>query len=368
MTPDEAVAAGLYDPATDPADRIELLNLLVELGASVDEMREARAEYRLRQLASDITLHPRGELASLEDVARRAGLPVADMLRISRALGFPDPAPNERRFTDEDVEIASTLRLAVELGLPFDVVLQMARVIGSAMAKVADAEIALIRANVESPMRDAQVGEAELARALTTVATEMLPRIQRVLQVVHLHHLRVAERRETMMEVGGMNTADLVVGFADLVGFTRYSEDLTATQLATFLSAFEARTAEIVAQGGARIVKLIGDEVMFVADSAAAGCAVACDLIGEFGGGVDAPTLRAGLAAGPVLVRDGDYFGRVVNVASRLARVAEPATVVADGEVRTRLDGDKFVMTPIGTRELRGVSAPVAVYVVARTA
>jgi adenylate cyclase len=149
------------------------------------------------------------------------------------------------------------------------------------------------------------------------------------------------------------------VGFIDLVGFTERSADMSAAELATFIRDFEGRAHDVMTSHGARVAKLIGDEVMFVATDAGAACRAAGAMMVRFGGGDNGVVPRGGIAYGDVLVRGGDYYGSVVNLASRLVDEAVPQEVLVTEELVAAAPLCAF--EPAGRRMVKGFPTPITV-------
>ena len=173
-----------------------------------------------------------------------------------------------------------------------------------------------MRAALEAPLRSSGGDSVAVARLYGEIGTEVLPGLQKAVQQVHLHHLSTAGRRYSLWGNAptAESTTDVVVGFADLVGFTAMGQTLEAKQIDTLLRTFEERAYAAATGRETRLVKFIGDEAMFVAGSATDAVAVAKALVDE----PDLPPLRVGMAAGEVVVRGGDVFGGPVNLAARL--------------------------------------------------
>jgi adenylate cyclase len=152
----------------------------------------------------------------------------------------------------------------------------------------------------------------------------------------------------------------VAVGFVDLVGFTPLSHRMATRELGAFIGQFENRAFRMAAEHGGRIIKHIGDEVMFVAIDPVAGCELALALMTEFVDEGIQP--RGGLAFGDVVARQGDYYGEVVNLASRLADLAIPGEVLADDNVRAAAGDSGLVFEGAGRRQLKGFDEPVPVY------
>jgi len=359
---DDLVAAGLYDPdAADAPARLELLEYLLDLGVSIPEM--ARSEHGLLSLAAFRSVRPDADRCTFAEAAAQADVEHLFALRVWRAAGFPDPRPHERSFNDRDV---SMLRLAKTLQrlVGTDLVVQLMRTIGESTARIAEAEVALLRANIEAPL----VAEQQLvavARAYVTVAEQVLPRVVDAIDTLHRHHIEMIGRRysDAGTVPSAANLANLAVGFADLAGYTGLSQDLDPAELGAMLSIFEGITGDVIAAAGAHVVKRIGDAVMFVTSAPGVACTVALDLL-------DAcvaqrlPRLRIGLAFGEVIVRQGDFHGPTVNLAARLVTAGEPGVVLTDATLAQRLGrlDDRLSFHPAGRYTLAGFSAPVEAY------
>jgi adenylate cyclase len=237
------------------------------------------------------------------------------------------------------------------------------------MARVADAALSMFLVNIEAPLRESGAGEDSLAQA-TEIAVEALAEVPAVMQGLFRLHVQAAITRQRIATraTSGPGLANLAVGFVDLVGFTPFSDDLTVDELAAFVIAFESRANDVITSRGGRVVKHIGDEVMFVVTDAATGCDIALSLIEEFGdetGG--AP--RGGVGFGTVVARGGDYYGSVVNLASRVADAAVPGEVLVDAGVRTEAIeiSDQLDFAGAGRRMLKGFDEPVPLWSVTRS-
>lgn len=289
--------------------------------------------------------HPRYELG---DVSRLTGIDPELVRSYWRALGFAEPVPGVKAFSDTDVEMLSTvLSLIADGSLDPEVSLQMARVIGSALERVAVAQVEAVREQAEQaryepiPIRDMPDSNA------------LMPR---VFEVVWRRHLVAAARRQLLRSGSERGEGNLCVGFADLVGFTAQTQQLEQHQLARVVGRFETIAFDVVHAHAARVVKTIGDEVMFVSDDVGAGCRLALDLASAFREDPDLSDVRVGLAYGPVLEREGDVFGHTVNLASRVVSIAYPGSVVVSSEVHDAVaDDPAFVFTSLRSFHLRDI-------------
>jgi adenylate cyclase len=359
---DDLIAAGLYDPdGPDAKARLELLEYLLEIGVSIPEM--ARSEHGLLSLAAFRTLRPELDRCTFAEAAEQADVEHAFALRVWRASGFPDPRPHERRFSERDVAMLQLARTLQRL-VGTDLVVQLMRTIGESTARIAEAEVALLRANIEAPLV-AEHQLVEVARAYVTVAEQVLPRVVDAIDTLHRHHLETIGRRYSDAGTipSAVNLAYLTVGFADLAGYTGLSQELDPGELGAMLSVFEGITGDVIAAAGAHVVKRIGDAVMFVTSAPGIACSVALDLIDECAAH-RLPRLRIGLAFGEVIVRQGDFHGPTVNLAARLVTAAEPGVVLTDGVLANRLSrmDDRLSFHAAGRYTLAGFAEPVEAF------
>jgi adenylate cyclase len=358
-TVDELVARGIYDPDGDlAAERLALIEYLLDLGATLDELEAAYPD--LAAVASTRALRGSGALLTEAELAVRAGVPVETSERVWRAAGFPDPGPDARIFTEEEVDALRIFALAAEW-LGEDTVLQVVRVIGSSMARVADAAIAAFLVNIGGPALAGDPGGLALARANTEAVT-LLRSASGVMDAIFLRHVEALQRP---VNPGDQSTQELTVGFADLVGSTALAQRLSIRDLGIALEEFDELTADVVVGAGGRVVKLIGDEVMYVATDPRAGCEIGLELAERLTDHPRLPPVRGGLAHGSVLTRDGDYFGPVVNLASRAIKLAAPGSVVAAAGLAEVAVGYRFAS--IGVCELKGFDEPVELFEVRRS-
>jgi len=365
MTVAEFEAAGLYDPAAPgAADRLALLEWLVAQGATLEQMVEAQRHGSLTGLAGDLILRP-GERLTLAEVAAAARMEPSRIERLRLATGLPPAGADEKLFTREDGEVFANFATG-DVFFGERPMVQFIRVIGASLARIAEAAVALFLANVQRPIVERHAGELALAEAnLRAIqALEAIPHGVRTILRAHMEtairRLRAARREELMPD-----TVQVTVGFVDLVGYTRLSGQLDARALGTLVERFEAFASDTVAARDGRVVKLIGDEVMFVAVDAAAACDIALTLVERFA--VDpSVTPRGGLALGSVLMRSGDYYGPVVNLASRIADLAVPREVLVTADVVEHVGTDRFRFEPAGRRALKGFYDPVALHTAAR--
>jgi class 3 adenylate cyclase len=361
-------AAGLYDP-NDPhaRDQRELLSLLLARGATLEDLTAGRDD--LPVLLFDLALTLGREQLDSSEVAERSGVPADLIGAIWQASGLPKPDPGQRALNEIDVESMTMLHGAEKL-FGRDTTLQLVRVMGAATARIADAMVSAFIANVDidpSPPDPAGLSRAHANAA----AADLLPATSRFLDLLLRRHLKMMRRPIDVVgrSAAGFATRRLAVGFADLVGSTSLAQRLSLAELGSAMSDFENTAADLATTNNGRLVKLIGDEAMFIAPDEVAACNVALQL----GDAVDAhPVLsavRVGIASGEVLCRDGDYYGPVVNLAARSVKVAPPATIVVSDEVRAVLEATSpgsFHTQALGNYALHGLAAPVPLVQVSR--
>ena len=292
---------------------------------------------------------PRG--FSRADIAEIAGLDPEEARRLWRALGFVEVPDDARVFTARDLDAARAMARLIELGLfPRDVREAVARAVAQALSRLTVWQVGLLGRLFEA--RGPEVGREQAV----AVAADVVPVLEELQSYVWRRHLAATLRRFAATDVGAADdTPPLVVGFADMVGFTRATRRRTWTELGEMIERFSAATTDVITEGNGRIVKTVGDEVLFVADEAADAAAVALALAERVAAERVLPELRIGLAAGPVLVRFGDVYGEVVNIAARLRSQARPGTVLVDRAVATALAFDpRFAVRPLRPVAVRG--------------
>ena len=326
----------MKEPGTALTARMR--SLLVSHGVSSDEIDQAEADGQLYRLTVDRLLVAGAPRYTATEVAQRSGMSLPQTARFWRALGFTDVTDDERHFTDADVEALSIAqRLLDEELADVEVALQMTRVIGLSMARVAEAEVAA------SPLTRDDLDADEMADLFLRSLDVILPSMGRLLEYAWRRHLQAAFRRAMLAfsrgELSG-GTIEATVGFADLVGFTLLSQELSDEALAELVSRFEALAFDTVSALGGQVVKVIGDEVMFVVRDAAEGARIALRLADAYADDELLSDVRVGLACGSVLAMEGDYYGSVVNLASRIVKIAIPGTVLVSDDVHTQLADD----------------------------
>ncbi|HEX4059638.1 MAG TPA: adenylate/guanylate cyclase domain-containing protein [Streptosporangiaceae bacterium] len=273
------------------------------------------------------------------EVAEAVGADPAWCRRIWLALGFANVDDDARVFTDQDVEAVRAFNGLVAAGkiAPEEEVAHV-RAIGQAMSRLADWQVREIVTRVGEA-----AGSDEMAR--TTLAAQMsdelLPVVEELQSYTWRRHLVAAVARILPASSEQLSTATVSVGFADIVGYTSTVRHTRINELALLLESFEENAAETVVSNHGRVVKSLGDEVLFVADTARDAAEIGVRLAQWGRDARDLPQLRVGIALGQVLTRLGDVYGPAVNVASRLTSLAKPGTVLVDKELAQALTGER---------------------------
>jgi adenylate cyclase len=329
--------------------------MLLDVGCTPDELAQAEAEGTLPLLAVDRLMVPEAAAYDLAEVCSRTGLGEDEVRHLWRTLGYAVPRPGEVAFTDTDVQILTEVaRLLAGDVASADLLLHMSRVIGSSMARIASAQVDVMSARIAGLPRSAALADDDLSDGqLVLGAGVLLPIVPSVLSAAWRRHLRAAVRRR--LSIAGSGRGQLgVVGFADLVGFTALSQQVGDAELAAVVDQFEQLAFDVVTAHGGRVVKMIGDEVMFTVDSPVAGAETGLALSEGTRGADELSDLRVGLAHGPMLEREGDLYGPVVNLASRITAIAYPGSVVVNESLRDALaDRQEYRLRSMRPRHLK---------------
>jgi adenylate cyclase len=355
VDPEELARLGLYDPDGPDADeRLELLTHLLSLGATVDEIRNAPNP---GELALDLVIRPRTG-TTFGAAADAAGVDWSTASRLFAAAGI---IVRRGEPVTPDDEAGLRLLVASRELLGDAATIQLGRVSGSAIARIAEALVAAFRLEVELPRRNAGTAYTDFVKEYAAIAETLLPEFVRMLDALLRRQIvAVAERTWSTDEQETAVMLPRAIGFADLVGYTAAVARISSRQLADVLVAFDERIASVVLAGRGQVIKTIGDEAMFVTERAEDACRIALELVRGFGDG-QLPPVRVGLAVGDVVTVFGDVYGPDVNLAARLVAIAEPSTVVVSDRVRAECEGVRE-FDALEPRLLKGFAEPVTPY------
>ncbi|MFJ6214535.1 adenylate/guanylate cyclase domain-containing protein [Streptomyces sp. NPDC092296] len=304
----------------------------------LDEDDEGTVALKLEQLILDA---PRRYTPY--QAARSAGVPMELASRFWRAMGFPDIGQS-RALTDADVIALRRLAGMVEAGLLSEpMAIQVARSTGQTTARLAEWQMDTFLENLTQAMEPG-MSRADVAYPLVQL---LLPELEEFLVYVWRRQLAAVTGRVVQAaEDEEVTSGRLAVGFADLVGFTRLSRRLEEEELGELVESFETTCADLVAGHGGRLIKTLGDEILYVSDGAATAAEIGLALVETLTKDDSMPALRVGMAFGTVTSRMGDVFGTTVNLASRLTSIAPKDAVLIDGEFAAALERDGVVPPP----------------------
>ncbi len=264
--------------------------------------------------------------------------------RLWMAMGFAEVGDDEAVFTDGDIEALRTWDALVASGtMAIEDEVPHARVMGQTLSRLAEWQAREVMARADMLAAGAgrlAAGGAAREAGAADMAGLLLPVIERLQSYVWRRHLAAAYERILLQPPGEPSAATTTVGFADMVGYTRTARHSPIEDLADLLETFEEDTSEAVVSNHGRVVKMVGDEVLFVTDRPADAAEIALRLTSPARAGEGLPALRVGMAAGRVLSRFGDVYGPVVNLAARLTSLARPGTALVDAELAAALRAD----------------------------
>jgi class 3 adenylate cyclase len=342
-----------------PEDAADVRAVLLAHGYDPDTTDSATIDSPAVSLAGDLVLR-RGATLSAREVAERSGAGLDKVRAIFHHVGVAVPDDDAGQFNDADVDFVRGMLKAGELGIAQGDALL--RVVAGSIERIAEAAVAVYVQGPEEELRRRAASAFECAQA-NAEANELALGLGASLGPVFRHHMHQAVSRQRVIQQGvsRRELARLAIGFVDLVGSTALQADLDPAELGAQVSRFEARAFDVIAAGGGRLVKFIGDEIMVAAADPAAGVRIVGDLVDAFTD--DGTQPRGGMVFGEVLFRHGDYYGPVVNLAARLVDAAIPGEALVDRSVVDALkDDEDLPFEPAGRRMLKGFDVPVAVW------
>jgi adenylate cyclase len=350
-----------WSPAA--AAHARIVARLRERGHSLDRIRDATAQGLLAYGYVEDLFPARGGEHTLEQVAEETDLEPGLVERLWTSLGLP--ADGLERMSDEDVQAFRYISSVLEAGFPLVAFLQLTRVYGQALSQIADAEARLFHLYVHEPLMREGVPGLEMAEEMENLAGDLLPLASPIMDYVHQRFLQhfveqdmighmemdLAEGEET----DALGRVSVAIAFADLAGYTRYTEEEGEEEALSFVERFIDAVGDTLPDG-ARVVKTIGDEVMIVGGDARALCEWAVGFQALF---QERPAPRIGIHRGYAIYRDGDYFGREVNLAARVVARSRWGEVLITDAVREAVEGlERLSFEDIGQVKLKGFTEP----------
>ncbi|WP_322857216.1 adenylate/guanylate cyclase domain-containing protein [Mycobacterium shigaense] len=347
-------------------ERAELVAWLFEQGITADEIRVTNPPLLLasRHLVGDD-----GTYVSTREISETYGIDLDLLQRVQRAIGLarvddPDAVVHMRA----DGETAAYAQRFVEFGLNPDQVVLVVRVLAEGLSRAAE----VMRFTALSAIMRPGATEVEIAQASKALVGQIAPMLGPMIQdmlFMHLRHMMETEAVNAGERAAGKplpGARQVTVAFADLVGFTRLGEVVSAEELGQLANRL-ADLARDVTAPPVRFIKTIGDAVMFVCPEPAPLLDVVVKLVDIVDGDNDFPRLRAGAASGMAVSRAGDWFGSPVNLASRVTGVARPGTVLVADSVWDAVSGSgEFHGSFVAARRLKGIKADVKLFRVRR--
>jgi adenylate cyclase len=343
------------------AERAALLSYLLEDGVPPDELKRRSAEGTIMFLPAERVIGGKERYTAAE-IVERSGSDMDFLLSARRAMGLPIPAHEEAAYIQADIDALQLAHIARVAGISEEEILALMRTLGRGLSQAAEAMRGIVLRLVLEP----GVSEHDLARRYADAAAQLSPMVSPLignLLTLHLRQMAESEVISAAERSGGQlpGSRDITVCFADLVGFTRLGEEVAPDELSRLAVRLEALATDVV-EPPVRLVKTIGDAAMLASLEPEPLLDVALALIEAADGeGDDFPQLRAGVALGPALSHAGDWFGRPVNLASRITSIAKPGSVLAD-QALYDLAPEAYRWSFAGERRLAGIKGRVRLY------
>jgi class 3 adenylate cyclase len=354
----EWVEAGLLDPADPGADETrDLLRYLTGEGLTVADLVTAEREGSLLAAGSEAWIRGHQDQIDLAEMVAQSQVDEEHVVAAWTALGLPVPPAAARVWWPSDAEVFRSFEYASAL-FGEDQVRQFTRVLGTSMARIADAAVSMFFSQVQAPIEAEHRPSVELARA-NVAGAQSLDALPPIFETAFRHHLLLATRRSGQSEAGARHRPTLHIGFADQVGSTELAQRLEPAETAELAADFEAVAHQAVSDHSARLVKTIGDGVLFTSVDAGAAARIGRALV-EWGENHPLVVgLRVGLHRGPVVWQDGDVYGPSVNLAARVSQLADSGEVLVTAAFADQLDAGEFVLEQRGLHELKGFEGTV---------
>ena len=336
---------------------------LRERGHSLDLIKEASKQGRLAYGFVEELFPTDRETRTIDEAAAETGLEPALIERFISSIGLP--RQTLEHVTDEDVHAMQYVAAVLSAGFPLVAFLQLCRVYGQALAQIADAEVRLFHIYVHEPLILEGVPGLEMAEEMEHLARDLLPLASPLMDYVHQRFLQhyieqdVVGHMEIELDGEDLGRLRVAIAFADLAGYTRFTEEEGEEEALSFVERFVEGVNATLPED-ARVIKTIGDEVMIVGQDAGALTDWAVGFMRLFS---ERPQPRIGVHYGATLYRDGDYYGREVNLVSRVvARARGGEVLVTDAVMDAVKDSEHLGFEGIGSVKLKGFDEPAQLF------
>lgn len=375
---DRLVDLGILTPgtgdtfSTGDVRRARWVRSLEDSGVPLDGMAAAVREGALSFSYLDVSAFDRfAEMSTTTfgEISEKTGVPL-DLLKVVReALGYAEPRPEDPVREDER-SIVPAIELPLSQGVRPVVIERWLRVCADGLRRIAETETDLWKTDIEQPLLRGGMTEVQMLEAQADLGSVIAPLMEQVLLAIYHGQQEHAWTNSALEDVeGALEKAGLhrrlrrppAVCFLDITGYTRLTEergDEAAADLAARLATLVRRSS---GEHGGQPVKWLGDGVMFYFADPAPSVLAALEIV-EGAASHELPPARVGIHAGPVVFQEGDYFGRTVNIAARIAEHAGPGQVLVTQEVVAVAEGTPVTFTDVGPVELKGVSDAIRLH------
>jgi adenylate cyclase len=360
VIPDGAdVTSDGWTPAA--AAHARVVARLRERGHSLEDIKAATDDGRLAYGLLEDLFPSREKVFTIEDAAEETGLEPELIERIWLSMGFSRRELDA--LSEEDMQALRWVSSVLAAGFPLVALLQLTRVYGQSLSQIADAETRLFHIYVHEPLMRDGVPSLEMAEEMADLGRDLLPLASPIMDYIHQRYLSYFSEQDVVghmeADVDGdsmYGRVKVAIAFADLAGYTRYVEEEGEEEALSYVERFIDAVGDTLPEG-TRVLKTIGDEVMVVAQDTSALVDWAVGFSRLYAD--ERPAPRIGINSGPVLYRDGDYFGREVNLASRVVARARGGEVLVTGQVVDEIrDRSHLRVDNIGQVKLKGFAEP----------
>ena len=381
---DRLVELGILTPAPGdafpPGDalRARWLQSLERAGVPLEGLAAAVRDGTLSFSFLDVPAYDRFaglSATTFRELSASTGIPLELLMVVREAVGFAEPRP-EDTVREDELSVVPLIQLQLAKGFRRVVIERWLRVYGDSLRRIAETEAAFWNSEVEMAMLASGMTEAEMLQAQADLGSQMTPLIEEVLLAVyhgqqeHAWSQVFVEHVEGALEAAGLYRRmerPPAMCFLDITGYTRLTEergDAAAADLAARLAGLVRRSAQ---EHDGTPVKWLGDGVMFYFRKPGDAVLAALEMT-EGVGRHDLPPAHVGIHAGPVVFQEGDYFGRTVNLAARIAEYARPGEVLVSQEAVDAADAAPVSFVEIGPVELKGVPGTLRLHTARRNA